>query len=118
RLLAVAGVHVGIVAALLWMLATVAWLSRKWATALIIPSLLFYAAVTGLHVSSVRAAVMTSILLGGFFFDRKVFVLNSLAAAAFFLLCWNTNELFSTGFHLSFTVVAILIFLVYPFFRL
>src|SRR5438445_6757834 len=83
----------------------VARLSGKWATALIIPSLFFYAAVTGLHVSSVRAAVMASILLGGFFFDRKVFVLNSLAAAAFFLLCWDTNELFSTGFHLSFAVV-------------
>src|SRR5213075_1230773 len=104
HLFAVAGLHVGIIAALLWMLATVARLSRKWATALIIPLLLFYAAVTGLHVSSVRAAVMTSILLGGFFFERKVFVLNSLAAAAFFLLCWNTNELFSTGFQLSFAV--------------
>src|SRR5437899_295558 len=115
HLFAVAGLHVGIVAALLWMLATVARLSRKWATALIIPLLLFYAAVTGLHVSSVRAAVMTSILLGGFFFERKVFVLNSLAAAAFFLLCWNTNELFSTGFQLSFAVVGAIILFADPF---
>src|SRR5439155_11898406 len=84
HLFAVAGLHVGIVAALLWMLAMVARLSRKWAAALIIPLLLFYAAVTGLHVSSVRAAVMSSVLLGGLFFERKVFVLNSLAAAAFF----------------------------------
>jgi len=117
HLFAVAGLHVGIVAALLWMLATVARLSRKWATALIIPSILFYAAVTGLHVSSVRAAVMTSILLGGFFFERKVFVLNSLAAAAFFLLCWNTNELFSTGFQLSFSVVGAIILFADPLFR-
>src|SRR5438093_4091844 len=116
HLFAVAGLHVGIVAALLWMLATVARLSRKWATALIIPLLLFYAAVTGLHVSSVRAAVMTSILLGGFFFERKVFVLNSLAAAAFFLLCWNTNELFSTGFQLSFSVVGAIILFADPLF--
>src|SRR5882724_4219512 len=114
HLFAVAGLHVGIVATLLWMLATVARLSRKWATALIIPSLFFYAAVTGLHVSSVRAAVMSSILLGGFFFDRKVFALNSLAAAAFFLLCWNTNELFSTGFQLSFAVVGAIILLADP----
>src|SRR5213075_564464 len=118
HLFAVAGLHVGIVAALLWMLATVARLSRKWATALIIPLLLFYAAVTGLHVSSVRAAVMTSILLGGFFFERKVFVLNSLAAAAFFLLCWDTNELFSTGFQLSFAVVGAIILFADPLFRL
>src|SRR5881397_3651015 len=114
HLFAVAGLHVGIVAALLWMLATVARLSRKSTAALIIPLLLFYAAVTGLHVSSVRAAVMSSILLGGFFFDRKVFVLNSLAAAAFFLLCWHTNELFSTGFQLSFAVVGAIILLADP----
>src|SRR5438552_8436444 len=115
HIFAVAGLHVGIVAALLWMLATVARLSRRWAAALIIPLLLFYAAVTGLHVSSVRAAVMSSILLGGFFFDRKVFVLNSLAAAAFFLLCWDTNELFSTGFQLSFAVVGTIILFADPF---
>src|SRR6266498_861885 len=115
HLFAVAGLHVGIVAALLWMLAMVARLSRKWAAALIIPLLLFYAAVTGLHVSSVRAAVMSSILFGGFFFERKVFVLNSLAAAAFFLLGWNTNELFSTGFHLSFAVVGAIILFADPF---
>src|SRR5213075_1304125 len=116
HLFAVAGLHVGIVAALLWMLAMIARLSRKWATALIIPLLFFYAAVTGLHVSSVRAALMASILLGGFFFDRKVFVLNSLAAAAFFLLCWNTNELFSTGFQLSFAVVSAIILFANPLF--
>lgn len=114
HLFAVAGLHVGIVAQLLWILASVARLSRKWATALIIPCLLFYAAVTGLHVSSVRAAVMSSILLAGFFFERKVFALNSLAAAAFFLLCWDTNEFFSTGFQLSFAVVGSIILLADP----
>ena len=116
HLFAVAGLHVGIVAGLLWMLAMVARLSRKWAAAIIIPSLFFYAAVTGLHVSSVRAAVMSSILFGGFVFERKVFVLNSLAAAAFFLLCWNTNELFSTGFQLSFSVVGAIILFADPLF--
>src|SRR6266480_160745 len=116
HLFAVAGLHVGIVAGLLWMLAMVARLSRKWATAFIIPLLLFYAAVTGLHVSSIRAAVMSSILLGGFFFERKVFSLNSLAAAAFFLLWWNTNELFSTGFQLSFAVVGAFVLFVDPIF--
>src|SRR6266550_259218 len=114
HLFAVAGLHVGIVARLLWMVATVARLSRKSAAALIIPLLLFYAAVTGLHVSSMRAAVMSSILLGGFFFDRRGFVLNSLAAAAVFLLCWNTNELFSTGFQLSFAVVGAIVLLADP----
>ncbi|HLW34405.1 MAG TPA: ComEC/Rec2 family competence protein [Chthoniobacterales bacterium] len=114
HLFAVAGLHVGIVAQLLWILAMTARLSRKWATALIIPCLLFYAAVTGLHVSSVRAAVMCSILLAGFFAERKSFALNSLTTAAFFLLCWDTNELFSTGFQLSFVVVGGIVLLADP----
>ena len=117
HLFAVAGLHVGIMARLLWILATVARLPRKWATALIIPALLFYAAVTGLHTSSVRAAVMSAVLLGGFLVERKVFTLNSLAAAATLILCWNTNELFSPGFQLSFSVVAAIVLLAEPTYR-
>src|SRR6266478_4251333 len=117
HLFAVAGLHVGIVATLLWMAATLARLSRKTAAAIIIPLLFFYAAVTGLHISSVRAATMGSILVGGLFFERKVFLSNSLAAAAFFILCWNTNELFSTGFQLSFAVVGAIVLFADPFFR-
>jgi competence protein ComEC len=117
HLFAVAGLHVGIVATLLWMLVILVRLSRKTAAAIIIPLLFFYAAVTGLHVSSMRAATMASILIGGLFFERKVFLANSLAAAAFFILCWNTNELFSTGFQLSFAVVGTIVLFADPFFR-
>jgi competence protein ComEC len=118
HLFAVAGLHVGIVAALLWVLAAIARLPRKRAAAFIIPSLFFYAAVTGLHIPALRAAVMASILVGSYFFERKVFLPNSLAAAAFFILCWNTNELFSTGFQLSFAVVGAIILFADPLFRL
>ncbi|MEY2561433.1 MAG: competence protein ComEC, partial [Verrucomicrobiota bacterium] len=80
HLFAVAGLHVGIVARLLWIFTSVIRLPRKWAIALIIPALLFYAAVTGLHTSSIRAAVMSAVLLAGFLVERRVFALNSLAA--------------------------------------
>jgi ComEC/Rec2-related protein len=118
HLFSVSGLHVAILAAILWMLSVVAQLPRKWAAAVIIPLLFFYAAVTGLHVASIRAAVMAAIVVGGSLVERKVFVANSLAAAAFFLFCWNTNELFSTGFQLSFAVVAAIIFVADPLFRL
>ena len=118
HLFAVAGLHVGIVAALLWVLAAIARLPRKRAAAFIIPSLFFYAAVTGLHIPALRAAVMASILVGSYFFERRVFLPNSLAAAAFFILCWNTNELFSTGFQLSFAVVGAIVLFADPLFRL
>ena len=116
HLFAVAGLHVGIVAALLWLIAAIARLSRKRAAAFIIPSLFFYATVTGLHIPALRAAVMASILVGSYFFERRVFLANSLAAAAFFILCWNTNELFSTGFQLSFAVVGAIVVFANPFF--
>ena len=114
HLFAVAGLHVGIVAQLLWILASVVRLPRKWATALIIPALLFYAAITGLHTASVRAAVMSAVLFGGFLVERKAFALNSLAAAAILILGWDTNELFSVGFQMSFSVVAAILLLAEP----
>jgi competence protein ComEC len=118
HLFAVAGLHVGIVATLLWVLAAIIRLPRTRAAAFIIPSLFFYAAVTGLHIPALRAAVMASILVGSYFFGRKVFLPNSLAAAAFLILCWNTNELFSTGFQLSFAVVGAIVLFAGPFFRI
>lgn len=116
HLFAVAGLHVGIVARLLWTLAMVLRLPRKLATALIIPLLFFYAAVTGLHTASVRAAVMSALLLGGIFFDRKVLALNSLAAAAFLILLFDSNQLFTSGFQLSFAVVGAIVLLADPMF--
>src|SRR5256885_12042224 len=84
---------------------------------LIIPALLFYAAITGLHTSSVRAAVMSAVLLGGFIAERKAFAFNSLAAAATLILWWDTNELFAVGFQLSFCVVAAILLFQEPSFR-
>ncbi len=117
HLFAVAGLHVGIVAQLLWVVATMARLRRRLAIALIIPTLLFYAAITGLHVSSVRAALMSSVVLGGFLAERRVFTLNSLAAAAMLILCWDPNQLFSLGFQLSFCVVAAIVLFADPIFQ-
>ena len=116
HLFAVAGLHVGIVARLLWTFAMVMRLPRKPATALIIPLLFFYAAITGLHTASVRAAVMSALLLGGIFFDRKVLALNSLAAAAFLILLFDSNQFFTSGFQLSFAVVGAIILLADPMF--
>jgi competence protein ComEC len=105
HLFAVAGLHVGIIAQLLWILASLLRLPRTAAATLIIPSLFFYSAITGSHVSSVRAATMAAFLLGGIFFDRPVLALNSLAGAALLILAFDPNQLFTSGFQLSFAVV-------------
>ena len=117
HLFAVAGLHVGIIAFLLWTIARAARIPRRWAIGLIVPMLFFYSAITGLNTSSVRAAIMAAFLLGGVFFERKVLAGNSVAAAAFFILCFDTNQFFATGFRLSFAVVIMIIALAEPLFR-
>ena len=111
HLFAVAGLHVGIVAYLLWTIANAVRLPRKAAICLIVPALFFYAAITGWNTASVRAATMAAVILGGAFLDRRVLAGNSLAAAAFLLLLFDTQQLFSMGFQLSFAVVGTIILL-------
>ena len=105
HLFAVSGLNVAIIAQLLWTLASLLRLPRRAAAALIIPCLFFYSAITGLQVSSLRAATMAAFLLGGIFFNRPVPALNSLAGAALLILAFDTNQLFASGFQLSFAVV-------------
>ena len=114
HLFAVSGLNVAIVAHLLWILATMLRIPRRAAIALIIPALFFYAAVTGLNPSSVRAALMAAVVLGGFFVDRKVVIANTVGAAAALVLCYDTNQLFSTGFQLSFAVVIAIVWTADP----
>ncbi|MDQ6625515.1 MAG: ComEC/Rec2 family competence protein [Verrucomicrobiota bacterium] len=117
HLFAVAGLHVGMVAYLLWTIAGALRLPRKLAICLIVPGLFFYAAITGLNTASLRAATMAAIILGGVFLDRPARAANSLAAAAFILLCFDTQQLFSMGFQLSFAVVGTIILLADPVFK-
>ncbi len=117
HLFSVSGLHVGIVGYLLWTIARTLRLPRKGAVALIIPALFFYAAITGFNTASVRAALMAAFLLGGLFFDRRLFPANSVAAAGVLILALNSNQLFATGFQLSFAVVISIILYAQPLYR-
>ena len=114
HLFAVSGLNVAIVAQLLWILAALLRIPRRPAVILIIAGLFFYAAVTGLNTSSVRAALMGAVLLAGYFAGRKVLAGNSVAAAAVLILCYDTNQFFSIGFQLSFAVVIAIMLLSDP----
>lgn len=111
HLFAVSGLNVAMFALIAWTLLKTVGVPRKTATPLLIALVAFYALLTGLSASGVRAAVMTGIFLGGVLADRPPLVLNSLGAAAFAILLLDTRQFFATGFQLSFAVVlAILLF--------
>ena len=111
HLLAVSGLNVAMLAAIILTLLRPLRVNRAVAVAIVIPVLAGYALITGLSPSCTRATIMAAFLLAAPCFDRSANALNSLAAAAFVLLAWDTNQLFSVGFQLSFVIVLV-IFLV------
>ena len=114
HLFSVSGLHVGMVALLLWLVLRPLGLGRRRAVLVIIPSLFFYALITGASPPSVRAAVMLSVAFAGFLLDREISPANGFAAAALLILGYDTNQLFSAGFQMSFSIVAAIFLLAPP----
>ena len=108
HLLVVSGLHVGMVAALLLLLARA--FRVPWSLALILTAVvvLTYALVTGMRPPVIRACLMTSLGLLALYVGRPVAVLNLLAAAAVLVGIYNPSELFNPGTLLSFLSVAAL----------
>ena len=114
HLFSVSGLHVGMLGLLLWMVLRTFRLNPRAAAGLIIPALFFYALMTGWKPASVRAATMAGFVLAGLMLGRPPVVLNSLCAAAFFILLADPRQLFNPGFQLSFGVVFALVLLAPP----
>ena len=111
HLFAVSGLHVGIIGGTLLFVALLFRLPKRWAVLIIIPLVLFYAVLTGLRPSAVRAAIMLSIVLASFAVKEQPRLLNSLSLAALLLLTFNPQQLFLPGFQLSFAVLFAIIVL-------
>ena len=114
HLFSVSGLHVGMIAMIIWFFLKLLRMPRRLAVSITIPLLFFYVTMTGLHVGSLRAAIMAAIVLVGFLFYERPQILNSLAAAAFLLLAVDTNLLFSAGWQFSFSVVLAIVLLASP----
>jgi ComEC/Rec2-related protein len=111
HLFAVSGLNVAMLGVIAWQVLKPFGMRRSSAVFVIIPMLFFYAMITGLGASCLRAAVMASIVLLGESLDRRTSVLNSLAAAALVILAWDTNQYFSPGFRFSFALVLVIVLL-------
>ena len=114
HLFSVSGLHVGMFAMLAWLVLRPLGFSRRTSVFVIVPLLFFYSLVTGASAPSLRAALMISVAFGGVLIGRANAPANSLAAAALLLLGWDTNQLFSPGFQLSFFIVASIFLLAPP----
>jgi len=117
HILCVSGMHVGIIYLLAGFL--LGFLNRKkWQKTLkqvlLLALIWFYALVAGLSPSIMRSALMISFVIIGEMIRRKGFIINSIAASAFILLCINPNNLFEIGFLLSYSAVVGIVVLQRP----
>lgn len=114
HILAVSGMHVGLLFWLLQQITTplMLWRRGKIArTAVVLLVIWIYAMITGLTPSVVRASVMFTFWMLGEAGERKVSIYNTISASALFLLIINPQAIFDVGFQLSYmAVLGIVIF--------
>ncbi len=116
HVLAVSGLHVGIIYGIILLLFSMLpkHYQKKWLiAALSIPLLWAYAFITGLSPSVLRAVTLFSIMAIGSSFNRRTNMINLLAVSAFILLVFKPYLLMQVGFQLSYVAVLGIIF-IYP----
>ncbi|WP_307756661.1 ComEC/Rec2 family competence protein [uncultured Alistipes sp.] len=109
HLLAVSGLHTGIVFALVNVLLWWMPLLRRghlWRNLLAVVCIWTYVAAAGFPPSAIRAAVMCTFLQFALASASEYVALNSLATAAFGMLLWNPAWLGDISFQLSLVAVA------------
>lgn len=121
HVLAVSGLHVGIIyLALVGIFARV-FPGKRWRVinlVLILLVLWFYAGVTGFSPSILRAATMFSFIAVGKLGSHKANVYNMLAASAFLLIIINPAIITEVGFQLSYLAVTGIVFFFKPIYGL
>jgi len=114
HLLAVSGLHVGLVAALILGLSKLLGLHGRLPLILAIILVFVYAYLTGLRPSALRAAIMVSFALGALLLDRERDLLTAVAVAALLTLFFNPLLLFDLGFQLSYAATLSLVYAYRP----
>jgi competence protein ComEC len=105
HLFVVSGMHVGLLAGLVFWLARRLRL-REWLATLMTISLTFgYALLTGFGAPVQRALFMTAVFLFARLLARDRNVLNALGAAALGVLVWSPAALFEASFQMTFLAI-------------
>ena len=122
HILAISGLHVGLVAASAFFLTAILLKSSEYlmlrfiiikiAAASAFVFILFYALIAGMGVTVVRATLMASIFLIALIIGKQKDIYNTLALAGLIILIISPDALFDISFQLSFLAVLSIIYIV------
>lgn len=114
HVLAVSGLHIGLILLLLQKILQLfsRWITKRQAIIIAIVLIWIYGGITGASPAVMRAVVMFSILSGAQLLMRQTHALNVLGFSAIVLLCFDPWMLFDLGFQLSYLAM-LGIFLLY-----
>jgi competence protein ComEC len=111
HLLAISGLHIGILTVFLVCCVRIMRLTSRKATLAVLILLSVYLFIADTRPPMIRAFVLISIISVGQLLKRPTLAANSLAVAAIILLVMNPTSLFDIGAQLSFLAVAMLMWL-------
>lgn len=120
HILAVSGLHVGVVALIfMWLLCplNLLWRGHLWRAVLVVALIWGYALVVGLTPSVVRAAMMFSALQLATLLRRRYSSLAVLASVVLVLTLFDVGVVYDVGFQLSVVAVLAIILWVMPLWR-
>lgn len=120
HMLAISGLHVGLVASVVFISVrlflalfpslVLRYPIKKYAAIAALLAALGYTLMVGSTIPTIRALMMTGIVLFAIMIDRVPFSLRMVAIAAFTLLLFLPESLFGASFQMSFAAVTCLIF--------
>ncbi len=112
HVLAVSGLHVGIINGILFFLFSfIRNKKMQWIKIILcISGIWGYACLTGMSPSVQRASIMCSMVSIALLLQRRTSTYNTLAAAAFFSLLISPNDIFSVSFQLSYAAVISIVY--------
>ena len=112
HVLAVSGLHVGLVAFFCYFGLSIFRIPKKVLSLLTILAVVIYACLVGFRPSVFRASLMAILFLFASIIDRDADIYNLLAVAASVLLLINPTQVWDVGFQLSFVAVASIVYFV------